>query len=378
MKKVCAFLLLIVFLVSTIVSVSYSKTSEERVIVVFKEGIDYNLVKSSKGRIKKEYKKLNSVAVDIPSSEIAKLKKNPKIIRIETDAVMETSGEVFDWAIKKVKPFPKLSSHLTGRGVTVAVVDTGITPSEKLNLVGGISTVKYTSSYSDDNGHGTQIAGIIGSASNDGSTTGMAVNADLLAVKAFDEYGDGYLSDIIEGIEWAITQKVDIINLSIGTSCHSELMEDVLNKAYSEGILIVAAAGNGGTVEDNSLIEYPAKYSSVIAVGSVDSNNNRSSFSPVGSEIEVTAPGECVLSIGLNDDLVACWGTSMAAAFVSGNLALLKEAYPNESVAQIRSRLQQNVIDIGVLGKDDEFGYGLILAPFNMVMEDAEDFAVEL
>jgi len=141
-------------------------------------------------------------------------------------------------------------------------------------------------------------------------------------------------------------------------------LQQEVDKAYSQGVLVVAAVGNDGTSSGSTdTVEYPAKYSSVIAVAATDSSNQRASFSSTGSTVEVAAPGVNIRSTYLNNQYVTMSGTSMATPFVVGDLALLKQANPGLSPSQLRTKLRENVIDLGTLGKDNWFGYGLIQAP---------------
>ncbi|NOW34915.1 S8 family peptidase [Clostridium beijerinckii] len=162
-----------------------------------------------------------------------------------------------------------------------------------------------------------------------------------MPIKVLGNDGAGYLSDIIAGIDWCITNKMDIINLSLGSSVPSTALQQEVDKAYNQGILVVAAAGNDGTSDGSTdTVDYPAKYSSVIAVAAIDSNNKRPSFSSTGNNVEVAAPGVSVLSTYLNNKYVSMSGTSMSAPFVTGDLALLKQANPGLSPNQLRAKLK--------------------------------------
>lgn len=128
-----------------------------------------------------------------------------------------------------------------------------------------------------------------------------------------DNNGEGYVSDIIAGIDWAVQNDIDIINLSLGSDTPSNMLKDVLDMAYSKGILIVASAGNTGYEPHTSTVGYPAAYDSVIAVGAIDQSNKWADFSSVGPTVEVTSPGVDILSTYLNNSTKRLTGTSMAA-----------------------------------------------------------------
>ncbi len=169
----------------------------------------------------------------------------------------------------------------------------------------------------------------------------------------------------LKGSNGRCRQKLDIVNLSITSSSGTQLLEQTLQKAYDQGMLIVAASGNfPGIVSDEVL--YPARYPSVIAVGSVDQNLKRSDFSYYGSDLEFVAPGENIFSTynGSGDESYAeATGTSMASPFVAGMAALYKQAYPYLSGASIRRICKIMHWILVIKGKDREYGYGLVQPP---------------
>jgi|GEM_PF-392871 len=342
---------------------SGASSAQERVIVFFKSKAGRSLVDQAKGRVNKQFRNIPALAISVPAAAIQGLKHNPNVESIEIDQPIQTE-QTQDWGIAKTQAPSAWTSGYTGKGVKIAVVDTGIAPHEDLAIAGGTSVVAYTSSFSDDNRHGTHVAGIIGALNNGIGTVGMVPDSSLYAVKALDQNGSGYLSDIVAGIDWAITNQMNIVNLSLGAASDSYSLKQVVDKAYSQGILVVAAAGNNGTADGSGdTVNYPARYDSAIAVAAIDANNQRGSFSATGSTVEVAAPGVDVLSTYLGNQYAKMSGTSMAAPFVAGDLALLKQAYPSLTAVQLRAKLASGVIDLGTAGRDSWFGYGLIQAP---------------
>ena len=335
----------------------------ERVIVLFKNKVDKNIISQAKGRINREYKNVNALVVSVPITSINGLKNNPSVMSVETDVVIKVEAQTIDWGIKRTEAPAAWSSNFTGKGVKIAVVDTGIANHEDLVIAGGVSFTSYATSYFDDNGHGTHVAGIIGARNNGYGTVGIAHEASLYAVKVLDNDGSGYLSEVIAGIDWSIANKMDIINLSLGVSTGSSALQQVVDKAYSQGILVVAAVGNTGLADGSrDTVNYPARYESVIAVAATDSKDLRASFSSTGSTVEVAAPGVSIQSTYLNNQYVGMSGTSMAAPYVAGSLAILKQAYPTLSNIELRNKLRKNVVDLGTIGKDTWFGFGLMQA----------------
>ncbi|WP_245308198.1 S8 family serine peptidase [Halalkalibacter urbisdiaboli] len=378
MKKI-GLMFLVFVLVFTVIP--FSGTTEastnERVIVLFKENANKTLVSQAKGKIHREYKHVPALAITVPAAAIQGLKKNPNVIAVEPDQVVNVKGQTEDWGIPRTNAPSAWSSNFTGQGVKIAVVDTGIAKHDDLIIAGGAAFTSYTTSYHDDNGHGTHVAGIIGARNNSIGTVGIAPESSIYAVKALDNNGSGYLSDIVAGIDWSINNKMDIINLSLGTTSHSSTLQQIVDKAYSQNILVVAAAGNNGASDGSGdTVNYPARYESVIAVSATDSKDQRASFSATGSTVEVAAPGVNILSTYLNNQYGQMSGTSMATPYVAGNLALLKQANSTLSATDLRLKLQEGVVDLGSSGKDNWFGYGLIQAPTQGQEETSQETVI--
>lgn len=351
----------------------HADINKEHVIVVFKDDIDEKAIENVNGEIQEEFNNLPVVTGEIPAAAIEILEHDKDVLAVEVDQRVSIKGQKPDWGINTIEAPAAWNSKLTGKGVKIAVLDTGISPHEDLAVSGGISFTSYTKSYTDDNGHGTHVAGIIGAEMNEIGTVGVAPDADIYAVKVLDKSGSGYLSDIIKGIDWAISNKMDIINLSLTATSDSLALHQAVDNAYNKGLLVVAAAGNHGNADGTGdTVEYPARYESVIAVSATDYLNQRGSFSATGNSVEVSAPGVKVVSTYLNNSYVSMSGTSMATPYVAGTLALLKQANPTYTNIQLRKNLIQSTKDIGVAGKDANFGYGLVKAPaiVNSVQEE--------
>lgn len=325
--------------------------------------------------IKHKYKHINAATADLTPQSLAGLRKDSNVAYVQEDYPVNISSTTKsltalttfpDWGVNDIKAPASWQSGLTGAGTKIAIIDSGSGPHEDLIVKGGTNVIfdSATTSYADDNGHGTHVAGIIAAQGLNGYAKGAAPGASIYAVKALDSAGNGYTSDVISGIDWAIENGMNIITMSFGTSESDISLEDAVNTAYNDGILVVGAAGNDGNSEGTGInVEYPANYDSVIAVGAVDSTNTRASFSATGSKIEVSAPGVDITSTYLNDGYAQMSGTSMAAPFVAADLALLKQKYPDYTNAQLRQLLDNYVVDLGEAGRDPLYGYGLIVAP---------------
>lgn len=344
---------------------SAQDNDEKRMIIVYeKEQKSFSIAEKTEDSGGSEVEVYDEVAIAsamMTETEAQELLKDPSVRTIEEDIVFSLSAQTEGWGVPQIKAPLAWNSGFTGKGVKIAVIDSGIASHNDLVIKDGISTVDYTDSYSDDQGHGTHVAGIIGARNNGIGLKGVAYDAHIYAVKAFDWEGNAYLSDLIEGVEWSIANNMNIINLSGGSPENSNAFKAVFDRAYAKGLLIVAAAGNVGTQNgagDN--VEYPARYSSVIAVGALDQNTKRTEFSSTGPSVEVMAPGMYVYSTMRNNGYDYLSGTSMATPYVAGQLALLKQAYPKLTNKDLRAIMAEEAKDLGKVGRDPLFGHGLI------------------
>ena len=251
----------------------------------------------------------------------------------------------------------------TGRGVTVAVVDSGSGPHPDLaeNLLPGRSFMNSTEIQDgndiDASGHGSHVAGIIAAAANNGiGGSGVAPNAKILPIKVLDQAGQGDARDVATGVRYAADSGAQVINLSLGGATESPSLTQSIQYANDKGALVVAAAGNGGATDKP---KWPASLDLTIAVTAVDSSRNVTSFDQRGDYIDIAAPGASIVSTA-KGDYVALSGTSMAAGFVAGAAALLFAAEPRVSNAQVRDILLRTATDIGDPGRDQTYGVGFL------------------
>ena len=262
------------------------------------------------------------------------------------------------WGIKRIHA-PRVWPKTKGKGIKVAIVDTGISTHPDLNIAGGINTIRRGMPHQDDNGHGTHVAGTVAATGTGNMLYGAAPEVDLYAVKALDENGDGYVSDIVEGIEWCIKNKMDVINLSLGLNGPSDLLRSTVRRAYRKGIVLVASAGNEGG--DADMIDVPASYPETIAVTATDKNNQIAVFSSRGKGIDVAAPGEDIVSTNNKNSFSKDSGTSMAAPHVSGTVALMLASNPELTPQDVKSVLIDTASELKGYS-DRSQGAGLVRA----------------
>jgi subtilisin len=331
-------------------------------LVGFKSDIQtaqVNDVKKMGGQVKHQYKFMDTMLVSMPEAAAEALKKNPNVSYVEEDQMAYATAQTTPWGITHIKADQVHATGNTGSGVKVAILDTGIDSSHgDLNVSGGASFVSgEPNALSDGNGHGTHVAGTVAALNNTAGVIGVAHTASIYAVKVLDSSGSGTYSGIIQGIEWAVANNMDVINMSLGGSSGSTALQQACDNAYNSGVLVVAAAGNSGTRGKQNTIGYPAKYASVMAVGAVDSSNTRASFSSVGSELEVMAPGVNILSSVPGNGYDSYNGTSMASPHVAGAAALIMAGNPGLSNVQVRQKL---VSTAKPLGEAFYYGKGVI------------------
>ncbi len=254
------------------------------------------------------------------------------------------------------------SSGYTGKNITVAILDTGIDYNhQQLNdsYAGGYDFVNKDGDPLDDNGHGTHVAGII--TANSGDVKGVAPNASIWMGKVCDAHGECYISDVAAGIEYVVKNNISrVISMSLGGSgttkenCDYQFLAKKANWAVSKGVTVVAGAGN-----NPSFVAIPACASEVIAVGAVNQDNQKASFSGTGNALDIMAPGVGVLST-LPSGSGKMTGTSMATPHVSGAVALLFQLKPGLNTTEVAQALYTNAVDLGAEGWDDQYGWGLL------------------
>lgn len=264
-------------------------------------------------------------------------------------------SEGVDWGVAAYG-IPALWKQTHGDGVTVAIVDSGIATHPALD-VADRRNFSSDSDPLDTLGHGTHVAGIIGA--KRGAAKGIAPGCTMLSLKALGHSGMGSNDAVADAVIYATEVKADIICMSLGSARPDARLHEAIKAAHAKGIIVVCAAGN-----DGGAVDYPAAFQETIAVGAVDREGNACEFSSRGKEIAVAAPGQDITSTWLGDGYATISGTSMAAPFVAGTLALYVSACKqnNQPVnhKHVSEALATTCRDVGAVGRDDVYGWGLL------------------
>ena len=357
---------------------------ETRVIVGFKKGHGHEMKKdvgNHKGRIKVDLAETDAVAIEISKEDLKALRKSSHIAYVEEDVIRRpfatTSastgtpyllGQKVPYGIKQVQADLLPDTYVGNR--KVCIIDSGI---DRAHADFAGSTVNMTGQYdsgtgnwyTDENQHGTHVAGTIAAVNNSGVGV-VGVNSNkrlkLHIVKVFNKAGWAYSSTLSAAANQCAAAGANVISMSLGGSGSSTTESNTFASLASRGILSIAAAGNAG----NTAISYPAGYSAVMMVGAVDEYKQWASFSQYNSKMEIAGPGVSVLStvpLAVNGTKYAYFnGTSMATPHVAGVAALVWSYYPTCTGSQIRTSLTKSALDLGPVGRDTKFGFGLVQA----------------
>lgn len=329
-----------------------------------------------------------------PQTIITALNKENGVVYAEQDAyayaLMTPDDNYFvpyQWNMSQIN-MESAWELATGEGVVVAVIDTGIRDSledfKDTNFISGYDFVNRDSDPTDDEGHGSHVAGTIAQSTNNGiGAAGIAYNCTLMPIKVLDSDGSGYYSNIVDGIYWAVDNGADIINMSLGGLENLRALSDAVDYAAENGVLVVCAAGN----DSSSSSSYPAAYDNVISVSATGYDNTLASYSNYGSTIDLCAPGgddtdynadgysDYILqnTFSSSDEGVIVEGyyfsagTSCSAPHVTGVAALVKSIRPDLSADDIREILVSTADDLGSSGWDSYYGHGMVDA-YNAVV----------
>ena len=345
------------------------------------------IVERAGGKVRFSYTIVPAVAASVPEAAIKGLLNNPNVTAVELDGLVYAVDAELEnaWGVKRISSGTVHDGGNEGTGVKIGIIDSGVDRGHQdLNDVyaGGYDFVQDDADPDDVYGHGTHVAGTACAEDNDLGVVGVAPGCALYSLRVLNDSGSGSWSATIAAMDWAVLNRLQVVNLSLGSSQDpGSTVKAAFDNAEADGLVIVAAGGNSGTPsgKGNNVI-YPAKYVSVIAVAATDKNDTRPSWSSTGEEIELAAPGVSVLS-SWNDGnsphnpqpfiLDGDWykessGTSMASPHVAGAAALVIAAGVSDNNGngrindEVRAIFNSTADDIGAVGKDTHYGYGLV------------------
>ena len=374
----------------SLVSQAASEPLKVRKIVVFDENFVNEptreaLVKNFDGIVVKNLPLINGMAILLSPKVERALAQQAGVLRIDDDVVVYALGKPAtppgldknkdeepqplqqpSWGYTRIGA-GEANINYKGTGIKVGIIDSGISVKHPdLTVVGGVNTINPRKSYDDDHGHGSHVAGIVAALDNNIGVIGVAPEAQLYAIKVLDRRASGFLSDVIEGLQWAIENHMQVVNMSLGTASDVQSYHDAIITVYNAGITIVAAAGNDG--ETDGKIYYPAKYPETIAVSATDNTDDLAYFSSYGEEVDLAAPGQAINSTWKGEDYHIGSGTSMATPHVAGTVALIladsnlkcdTDLDESCSPTEVKTRLEATAEWLIELTSDEQ-GLGLI------------------
>jgi serine protease len=318
-----------------------------------------------------------SVTADSPAPELLKkLKAEPAVELASLNYVRKAAATPNDELyadgdqnyLKSVRLPEAWNLSKSAGAQTIAVLDTGIDsghPDLTGRIVGSYNTIHPGWAATDGYGHGTFVSGIAAATTNNTiGVAGAAWTGRLLAVKVLDDEGSGTDANIAAGITWAASHGARIINMSLSGPGDGLVLHDAIKAATAKGILVVAAAGNRG----DDMVQYPAAYPEVLAVGAADANGALTDFSSTGDWVDITAPGWDITSThpraltppGYLPYALGGAGTSFSTPMVAAVAAMVRNKFTTLTPAQTIARLKATARDAGPRGLDPYYGAGFL------------------
>ena len=312
---------------------------------------------------------INGYSARMSATAAAKLANDPRVLLVQADGVVTTAAQTLPTGINRIDAALSPTARINGVDervdVDVAIIDTGIDLDHPdLNVfTAGAKNCSTGRSAADGNGHGTHVAGTVGALDNGDGVVGVAPGARVWPIRVLNNSGSGSFADIICGIDFvtANASRIEVANMSLGGSgsdsaCGSnrDAMHEAICRSVAAGVTYAVAAGNSAA---NSATFVPAAYDEVITVSALadfnglpgggaastcraDVDDTFADFSNFGADVDLIAPGVCILSTYKGDAYNTISGTSMASPHVAGGAALYKATHGSDSPAQVKAALQ--------------------------------------
>ena len=292
---------------------------------------------------------------------VKRLKADPAVKFAEVDRLIPAAGTANDpyypseWHLPDIGA-PTAWNYATGSGVTIAILDTGVDgthPDLATQMVPGWNFYANSSNTSDSNGHGTGVAGTAAAATN--NTLGVASvagGAKIMPVVIADPSGWAYWSTVAQGITWAADHGARVESLSYQGASGSSTIQSAASYLRSKGGVLFVAAGNTGAIDNTAPTDL------MMVVSALQQGDTLASFSSYGSFVDISAPGNNIITTAMGGGYWNCWGTSFATPIVAATAALILSERPDFTPSQVDATLKSTATDLGAPGYDIYYGYG--------------------
>jgi minor extracellular protease Epr len=361
-KRIIVFVLLISLIVSQMSLIPiqglFANDKEEQYVIISETSEGYNVTKDTLTLEEANFVRMRNGIIVIEEDGVVTgcSVKNNIFDKEEHEKKVNKNLSPENWN-KKIINSSSDKYSVSGPAIKIALIDSGVNYDPNINVVERKNFIEYDEDvsylYEDISGHGTSIAGIIGSKEyyiND--IIGINPNVEIYSARVLDKDLEAPISRVVEAIYWAISKGVNILSISFGTNDNSEALKVAIQDAYNAGILIIASAGN------NSEVVYPAAYDQVMAVGSVNPEGDSSYFSPKSNKIEIVAPGENITSsAAFSGKMAGCSGTSMSVPHIVGVASVLWQKDTSRSADFIRKLVDYSA---NLYGDSKLYGNGLV------------------
>ncbi len=388
--KLCLTILVLLLLGPSTTWATEIDRLENQIVVVYKESIEESIKSLGFDDLKKSQSlsdRVDLIELEDPEKidqTIASLAKNPNVLAVERNAVLQTSllpddpyvNDGSAWYFEKIGASETWDQVGDSTEIVVAVIDTGLNidhPDLKNRVLEGYDFINGSTKMIDLSGHGTMVSGCVAAETNNG--IGIAGVAGLANVKIRPFRTGGmspgdrnlYISHIAAAIMEAADQDdVRVINMSFGTYSQFDSIRQSVEYAASQGKILVSSSGNEGNTTRAGQYGYPASYEQVISVAATNKEDKRPNYSQYNDQVDLAAPGDIIISTnrlggyGTVNSGMGSSGTSFSAPMVSGSIALLLAAKNDLTNQDVREALEKTALDLGAPGKDPYHGYGRI------------------